>query len=129
MTNRELDAAIAEKVMGEGRPTSLPDYCRVSNGRMWRCLAQTPYQWIPREFSTDPAASKQLEDRLHQLGWNIILRRPAEYGCAAEVYCNYGPCDLHGNTKHEGHGAEAKGPTTQSALALAALKVFGVETK
>ena len=68
-----INAAIAEKVMGDNGPgakglTGTPG----QRSGVWvyaYCDQQRQYVWMPLFFSTDPAASKQLRDKMRADGW------------------------------------------------------------
>lgn len=90
--SREIDALVAEKVMGKS------------------------YDFLP-QFSTDPAASKQLEEKLLALQFAITIWMAP----GVPHSCKIGAPD--------GRGFNADGATKEMAVALAALKAVGVETQ
>lgn len=84
---------------------------------------------IKTEFSSDPAASKQLETKLIELGWRITIHIRLDGSASVALFCNSGPCERHGTTADDAHGVEAQGESKESALALAACRAYGVETE
>lgn len=121
MTNREIDIAIAEKVMGWKRyddPNGdfLPD-------QGW--IGDLARNGVCPFFSTDIVASKQLRDKVHADGWywamdgrhekdrapfkSLIWRKAAKPAPAAENFFSAGS------------------DTEQMAVALSVLKAYGVE--
>ena len=79
-----------------------------------------------KDAATDPVASKQLRDKMRAEGWDLQLTVFAEGGAHAGFSCSYGPCERHGTTTNNWHGAEAKADTEERAVALAALKAKGI---
>lgn len=138
MTNREIDAAVAEKVMGwkrwqlDGRPELgcglFPPECKFSSNWI-PAPADMPFNgngefgpnYGPFRASTDPAASDQLLNRMTELGWDLGLQSAAGYDSWA-IFSRRGV-----NGLPSGNGFDARGKTRQMAVALAALAAFGVE--
>jgi hypothetical protein len=118
---RELDALVAEKVMG------------------WRCRGLHPIHECPvfatgradtlaPHFSTDIAAAWQVVEKMGADGWNVSLyvHRGEHGGCGCSITCPYGPCEKHGNAVETWHGVEdVRGATVPLAICLAALKAVG----
>lgn len=99
MTNREIDALIAEKVMAARKSNDPP-------GSM---------DWFPLAYSADPAASKQLEEKLLALGFTITIWMAP----GVPHSCKIGTPD--------GRAFKADGATKEMAGCLAALRAVGVE--
>ncbi len=129
MTNREIDAAIAEKVFGWIWDDSR---CRVCGWALVyagdksfagctreSCSMRPPppvradSRW--GHFSTDPISSKVLRGRMLELGWQFTLR---------SLFDGTFECTLYGIGKGI---KEAGAETEEMATALAALRAFGVE--
>ncbi len=84
MTNEEINALIAEKVFGP-KPETRPSWSHQSEGGWTSSFKgifthkdyppnqvgypEPWYDWIPLKFSTDPAASKQLREKLAEFGY------------------------------------------------------------
>lgn len=73
MTDRELDAAIAERVMGNA-------ICRCDHGKTkspqfnsdtGECLSCG--HKLGRRYSTDPIASQVLKDHMREAGWYYLI--------------------------------------------------------
>ena len=122
MQPREIDALIAEKIMEWSRyEEAFTEKWPIYNG--WYNPANQQFQepkfgTLP-QFSTDPSASKQLRDRLRELGFDYslglttdLLTNLKHYGCLLD--------DKEGLWK-------ATANTEEMAVALASLKAFGVE--
>lgn len=111
MTNREIDALVAEKVM-EWTDSPVRNN---GTGIPYRLHWAIKANWSP---STDPAASKQLRDKMRADGWQYTLKfltawQPNTFECVF-----YGP----------GKGLHERGALTEEmAVALAALKAHGVD--
>ncbi len=111
-TNRELDALIAEHVMGSSicrcdpqRPTPRfnPD----------TGLCETCGNGPIQAYSTSPFASKQIRDKMREEGWTYEIAWRGDYCCAKFNHSTY----------DEGH---ADADTEERAVALATLKTKGV---
>ena len=114
MTSREIDALIAEKVMGLNPSQDADDYWEYLN-------AEKQWRDVP-EFSTDSAASKQLRDKMRADGWGYrivshALLEPLSYSCSFIA-----PTD-------SSFGKVVWADTEEMAVALAALKATGVEVE
>lgn len=107
MTNREIDALIAEKITRHEC-----DNC----GSMADCGCEVTNigSGLPR-FSTDPAASKQLRDKMRADGWLYFISAHLH-----DFACEWWKPDTDGNFIE-------KSDTEEMAVALAALKAVGVE--
>lgn len=103
MTNREIDALVHQHAMGN-QPLAA-DMIR-------RGYTQT----VPR-YSTDPAASDQLLDRMAELGWMSIL-----ISAAADQHT----CVFH-RDEPKGSMGFAQSDTRQGSISLTALRALGVE--
>ena len=74
LSYRELDALIAEKVFGSPKPQDWLDitWLGVIRGEWKVEVTNEPpgsMAWTARPYSTNPAASKALRDRMRELGW------------------------------------------------------------
>lgn len=126
MTNREIDALAAEHCMGRKvswwslHPTLhgdefLPD----ADGDCPNQEMLVDGEWLYIErYSTDPAPSKQLRDRMRELGWQWGTRTAA----SGEYRCEFYKLPSTLDTYFEGFAA-----TEEMAVALAALKALGIE--
>ncbi len=90
MEVREIDAWIATEVFGP-KPETRPNWSHQTEGGWTSSFKgifthkdyppnqvgypEPWYDWIPLPFSTDPAASKQLREKLAEMGWNYDLGR------------------------------------------------------
>lgn len=118
MTNREIDALVAEKVFLKARCM-----CGLHVGdKAWTAFT---HEGLPC-YSTDPAASKKLRDRMRDLGWWCQMRNEWHPG-NPECWAGFTP---HGATGWNGRPDHwTSGPTEEMAVALAALAALGVEVK
>lgn len=118
MTDRELDALVAEKVMGwkiEGRPI------RLSGGHFddVRIPADGTVKMLP-SYSTDIAAAWQVVEKVRELnGWPFILESHGDPGAPGRWWAYFQK--TIGDRSVNGHGHEAP-----RAICLAALKAVGV---
>jgi len=127
-SEREIDALVAEKVMGwtleryeDGRPAKTPaDYADAANNDGWSWHGQPgdseAYTWKP---STDIAAAWQVVEKMRAEGWSVQLR--------SNVYDPFWDCDAvrgYASTgiKHSGTAIEPA-----RAICLAALRAKGIE--
>lgn len=132
MTNREIDALVAEHAMGWWwgdeshwkRPDYncilySPDHPRYKPEFVLSSPLDSP-QLLPRmpHYSTDPAASKQLRDKMRELGWQWGIRTAAKGGFHCEIYKLPSTVDVY---------FESFSATEEMAFALAALPALGVE--
>ena len=80
LTNREIDAMVATHVFGEPIPLTEPDGIDGTPIGIWTPIDVYggPSVWDCPKFSTDPAASKQLRDKMRKLGWNWNSRWRAD---------------------------------------------------
>lgn len=81
-------------------------------------------KWVPLEYSSYAVWSKQLRERMRELGWFYVLQcRQSDKQISA---CIWRPVeDEHAITINEGY---AISDTEEMAVALAALKALGVST-
>lgn len=127
MTNREIDALVAERVMGWRLVTDSAELARMGYrtgpgfhdkgiyfaGEEWKACIECGN--VP-EFSADPAASKQLRDKMRADGFDYELNATKRDGIWATF--------SHPGTVED---FTTYGDTEEMAVALAALKAFGVE--
>ena len=119
MAGRELDALVAERVMGWKRPTrEFQPWDKTGEG-MVLC---TPHE-LPR-FSEDIAAAWQVVERLHSEGWMLRLWL-TDYGWHASF--------LHSSIREDDDSrlvevsAGAQNDTAPLAICLVALMAVGMK--
>lgn len=131
MTNREIDALVAEHVMGWVRVVS--DYSPLvaafskpgEKFESWKTPSgYTGIDSVLSHFSTDPAASKRLRDKMRADGWTITSGE-AFYPATQK---NGFWCRLfrHNPWQEFSHDNDE---SAESVFALAALKAKGVEVE
>lgn len=108
LTNREIDALIAEKAIGGEIFYETDQGMEIPNLRI---DGKVFYNWNPL---TDPAASKQLRDKMRADGWNYSLHTESPI-----FWCSF--------ISFDGRGFIEDADTEEMAVALAALKAKGVE--
>lgn len=114
MTNREIDALIATKVMGWTPDAQHPNL----RGLGWWEDSLGSYTCELPKFSTDPTASKQLRDKMRADGYRFTLWDiPATE--SLRVRCTIVKSILDGETWQQ------VSDTEEMAVALAALKAVG----
>lgn len=80
MSPREIDALVAEHCMGSPKPAEAPahrGYLGAPHGVWEAGISSVPVgsmDWFPPFYSTDPAASKQLKDKLWADGWRWLVQ-------------------------------------------------------
>lgn len=110
---RELDALVAEKVMGERRLSRNVD---VGDGREFRWKIHGELLENPPAYSTDIAAAWEVVEKLGKR-FNVFV----DYPTSGNVHANTGiMCDDFGH----GHTC-ADAATAPHAICLAALKAVG----
>ena len=125
--SRELDALVAEKVMGEPKPTSsvesehLLDWVKydipqLSRGRNWTFHPWSTYPWQPISFTTEIANAWRIIGEWNSLGWHWEIAS-GKSKIHVTVLTN-----ADENFAHSG-----KATTAPLAICLAALKACGVE--
>lgn len=105
---RELDALVAEKVMG------------------WVCICERKHQLCPVHdsyYSTDIAAAWQVVERLKHDGWNVSIGGDNGWGCTFYKVLVRGN-DAFTSTWTESHGP-INAENAPLAICLAALKAVG----
>lgn len=118
MSPRDIDALVAEHCMGwrvHFRNTA--HYVLASEeGTTYQSPQASVNSWHP---STDPAASKQLRDKMHWEGWYYCIRLcDAFSGGDGKLYCHF--------YKHDRDvSGEEWADTEEMAVALAALSAVG----
>ena len=120
---RELDALVAEKVMGwtwDGKTAWSP-----TGSRLWM-VRKDPYWWLPY-YSTDIAAAWEVVEKLVllencQLTRNTKGEWAGENGLYAVTRLCHDPIGSIGELKRVSLG---EGETMPHAIALAALKTVG----
>lgn len=120
MTNREIDALVAEKV---GQKVCTCDHAKTAsprfnsdNGRCLTCDAPG----CPA-YSTNPAASKQLRNKMRGLGWLCCIQENLHSFTATYFFPTDTPFDAQRNSPEVTHATE------EMAVALAVLAALGVE--
>lgn len=122
LTRREADALIAEKVMGWHKCWSGGLMGRNPNHFQWKDAAgitHSPFGENPTEFTTDPAASKQLREKLAAQGWDNQSLMRLQSGRFGFQMLKPDGTDC---------GGEAS-PTEELAVALCALKSVGIDAE
>ena len=124
MTNREIDALVAEKVMGLQGVTN-----RLLGLGVFRLEygAGDTDEKVPA-YSTDPAASKQLRDKMLELGWSYQIgygKTNIESSAGWKITRGF-ECRLV-NMEADVTRVSATADTEELAVALAALEAVGVE--
>jgi hypothetical protein len=115
--NRAIDALIAERAMGHGvcscdhKKTKSPRF-NADNGLCLTCNAPALVR-----YSTDPADSKKLRDRMRELGWCYLIQLREGIGGYL--------CRFYRGNDYEEHDGTAS--TEELAIALAALSALGIE--
>jgi len=124
MTDRELDAMVAEHVMGWYR-TAMDWFVR--KGKFRR---------EPKPYSTDIAAAWLVVEAMRERGWSVFIDDMPDGASAQVVNLN---CEHHADEHDTGSYAsgtfrggycalsEAKAPKAPRAICLAALRALGVE--
>jgi len=113
MTNREIDRAVAEKVMGMGNGKSyviIPDYA--GNPTVTSDTGDYMIEWNP---STDISAAWEVVEKMQESGWMSIICTAPEGHAAAFTRSH----SLKGNEPYQKNAAKA--------ICLAALKAVGGE--
>lgn len=126
MDNREIDALIAENVMGHPKPKQLPNviYNRMRVGG-WELslITCSPPLWKALPYSTDPVASKALRDRMRELGWALVMSSslPLKYFVEFSKVVD--------NTWVGARTYQSLSDTEEMAVVLAALAALGITGK
>jgi hypothetical protein len=127
---REMDALVAEKVMGEPKPIIVDDWDSVFSRWLDGCPIESPkeawleaclyehgdtQEWIPRPFSTDIAAA-----------WQVMEKLKDKFFCGIE-FC--GDCWQASMQEREGglDYVEGNADTAPIAICRVALKAMGRE--
>jgi hypothetical protein len=121
---REIDALVAQHWFGEPKPTKNSKWIR--GGERMGVWRSDPVQgggqvWVADPFSTDPAASARLEDKVWEEGYFDATRRCGTGEINAQVWKS--GSDPHAPGFHGG-AMEKNKPL---AYALAALRAKGVQ--
>ena len=77
------------------------------------------------DWSGDIAAAWEVVEKMRENGWHTRIDVLLEGRYMAEIYCNYGPCEKHGNGTRSWHGGEAEANSTPLAICRASLKALG----
>lgn len=119
--SRELDALVAEKVMGLARIETL-NSDGTWNAPLWALPTGGVMRELPR-YSTDIAAAWEVVNRVRNtVGWNFAVIEDSAYEIGWWVA---GWFDFReGPYEHE---KSARGESAPHAICLAALKAVGVE--
>ena len=108
LTNREIDALIATHVFDEPLPLTEPDGIDGTPIGIWTPIDVygEPSVWDCPKFSTDPAASKQLRDKMRKLGVEL------ELAVASGSVIDLGTDGIQWNSGEVqmNHGAHARSP-------------------
>lgn len=138
MSNRELDALVAEKIFGsiedafEWAVVMTEDPNRViayRDDERWANTFKTENDFDDeweiekrgKRFSTDPAACQQLKDKARADGWCYLIQARSTGEYLARFYRDEGP-DFETTTE-----AEGSDPVEFRAIVIAALRAHGVE--
>ncbi len=111
--SRAIDALVAEHAFGWTGLYRMDNVHGVAGWPGGKKAHMAPQ--VPPAYSTDPAASKQLRDRMRELGWNFEMRWMSGYNPWAQFW-------KRGSVAQIGESA-----TEELAVALAALRALGVE--
>ena len=151
LTDRALDALVAEKVMGEPMPTDVPDdiiglimRSQPSPGGAWVCVVRyadgdVP-TWEPRRFSANIAAAWEVVEKILELTHPCPYPAPKYTGRGFRLEkrtedqddCDVWLCRLPETTAAPPHeemtyGVSAEDKSAPRAICLAALRAIGVE--
>lgn len=106
---REMDAAVAERVMGEARPTrefTISEFDTAMVGTpvlspqgCWYGVFEFEKgdkgEWVPMPYSTDIAAAWKVVERLKSLGWHVQIKMSEGTKCLCALendsddWCGY----------------------------------------
>lgn len=120
MTEREIDALIAEKVFDWAGLYRMNNVHGVAG---WPDINRKSYlapEVVPA-YSTNPAASDQLLDKMLALGWDYRVRQLSGYDPWVSL------SRRGANGFQEGNAIEGTGKTRQMAVAIASLAALRVK--
>ena len=130
---REMDALVAEKVMGLPKASSLgkDSRCPITGGEMrmgidraWCFDCRTWHYGPHKEYSADISAAWEVVDRMEQSGKWLKLHSPWRPEDGDKWWADF--LD-HGFTGWNGKENPAEAPTAPLAICRAALKAAGKE--
>ena len=108
----ELDALVAEQVMGEPMPGYLPGERRGgSTPEWWSEAADDEPPWRPTPFSQQLSCSQSVFQKLMERGWHFDIKGDPSSGWRVMTFSNE-------------RGEVGLGNTLELALCRAALKAF-----
>lgn len=120
IAGRELDALVAEHVMGWEKDATHPNL----RGSGWWKEPDGSFNCELPAYSTDPAASKLVRERMGELGYWCRLQTPFEKD-SGEFFAGF---TEHSFTGWNGRPDNQAGADTEElAVALAAIRAMGVE--